>query len=102
MKTIDLRGECYVMRVGLILTFTATRNRRFTDEPDSVGGCHWCYHSGADGSSTGADDIDDFYTLTRDAPPTLALLNISRVKLIAQNERWLTWPIADADGSGRR
>lgn len=30
LKTIDLRGECTLVRVGLILTFTATRHHRFT------------------------------------------------------------------------
>lgn len=40
-----------------------------------------------DAGSTGADDIDDFYTLTRQATTDVyALLNVSRVGLIAQNE----------------
>ncbi|VFS65150.1 dihydroorotase [Raoultella terrigena] len=40
-----------------------------------------------DAGSTGADDIDDFYQLTRSAATEVfALLNISRVGLIAQNE----------------
>ncbi len=40
-----------------------------------------------DAGSTGADDVDDFYQLTRKASTEVyALLNISRVGLIAQNE----------------
>lgn len=40
-----------------------------------------------DAGSTGADDVDDFYQLTRKAATEVyALLNISRVGLIAQNE----------------
>lgn len=40
-----------------------------------------------DAGSTGADDVDEFYQLTRKAVTEVyALLNISRVGLIAQNE----------------
>ncbi|MEA1063388.1 amidohydrolase/deacetylase family metallohydrolase [Erwinia sp. HR93] len=58
----------------------------YHDEPDSVG-----VASGVttviDAGSTGADDVDDFYQLTRAATTQVyALLNISRVGLIAQNE----------------
>jgi dihydroorotase len=58
----------------------------YHDEPDSVG-----IASGVttvvDAGSTGADDVDEFYEITRRATTDVyALLNISRVGLIAQNE----------------
>jgi dihydroorotase len=58
----------------------------YHDEPDSVG-----IASGVttvvDAGSTGADDVDEFYDITRRATTDVyALLNISRVGLIAQNE----------------
>jgi dihydroorotase len=58
----------------------------YYDEPDSVG-----IASGVttvvDAGSTGADDVDEFYDITRRATTDVyALLNISRVGLIAQNE----------------
>lgn len=58
----------------------------YHDEPDSVG-IATGVTSVVDAGSTGADDIDDFYQLTRAATTEVyALLNISRVGLIAQNE----------------
>lgn len=58
----------------------------YHDEPDSVG-IATGVTSVVDAGSTGADDIDDFYQLTREATTEVyALLNISRVGLIAQNE----------------
>ncbi|NDJ59106.1 amidohydrolase/deacetylase family metallohydrolase [Enterobacteriaceae bacterium 4M9] len=58
----------------------------YHDEPDSVG-IATGVTSVVDAGSTGADDIDDFYALTREATTEVyALLNISRVGLIAQNE----------------
>lgn len=58
----------------------------YHDEPDSVG-IATGVTSVVDAGSTGADDIDDFYQLTRKATTEVyALLNISRVGLIAQNE----------------
>ncbi|MGK7293925.1 amidohydrolase/deacetylase family metallohydrolase, partial [Salmonella enterica] len=56
------------------------------DEPDSVG-IATGVTTVVDAGSTGADDIDDFYALTRQATTDVyALLNVSRVGLIAQNE----------------
>lgn len=58
----------------------------YHDEPDSVG-IATGVTTVVDAGSTGADDIDDFYALTRTvATEVYALLNISRVGLIAQNE----------------
>lgn len=58
----------------------------YHDEPDSVG-IATGVTTVIDAGSTGADDVDDFYQLTRKAATEVyALLNISRVGLIAQNE----------------
>lgn len=71
----------------MTLTFTATPNSPiYHDEPDSVG-IATGVTTVIDAGSTGADDVDDFYQLTRKAATEVyALLNISRVGLIAQNE----------------
>lgn len=58
----------------------------YHDEPDSVG-IATGVTTVVDAGSTGADDIDEFYQITRAAKTDVyALLNISRVGLIAQNE----------------
>lgn len=58
----------------------------YHDEPDSIG-IATGVTTVIDAGSTGADDIDDFYQITRKATTDVyALLNISRVGLIAQNE----------------
>ena len=58
----------------------------YHDQPDSVG-IATGVTTVVDAGSTGADDVDDFYQLTRQAETEVyALLNISRVGLIAQNE----------------
>ncbi|VEC01249.1 dihydroorotase [Cedecea lapagei] len=58
----------------------------YHDEPDSVG-IHTGVTTVVDAGSTGADDVDDFYQITRSATTEVyALLNVSRVGLIAQNE----------------
>ncbi|WP_031521660.1 amidohydrolase/deacetylase family metallohydrolase [Siccibacter colletis] len=58
----------------------------YHDQPDSVG-IATGVTTVVDAGSTGADDIDDFYQLTRQVETEVyALLNISRVGLIAQNE----------------
>ena len=87
LKTIELGGECYVS-AGWIDSHVHcyAKSPIYHDQPDSVG-----IATGVtpvvDAGSTGADDIDDFYTLTREAATEVyALLNISRVGLIAQNE----------------
>ncbi|HEB0856615.1 amidohydrolase/deacetylase family metallohydrolase [Citrobacter werkmanii] len=86
-KTIDLRGECYVS-AGWIDSHVHCypKSPIYHDQPDSVG-IATGVTTVVDAGSTGADDIDDFYTLTREAiTDVYALLNISRVGLIAQNE----------------
>ena len=86
-KTIDLRGECYVS-AGWIDSHVHCypKSPIYHDQPDSVG-IATGVTAVVDAGSTGADDIDDFYTLTREAiTDVYALLNISRVGLIAQNE----------------
>ncbi|MDM3018479.1 amidohydrolase/deacetylase family metallohydrolase [Citrobacter sp. CK189] len=86
-KTVDLRGEYYVS-AGWIDSHVHCypKSPIYHDEPDSVG-IATGVTTVVDAGSTGADDIDDFYTLTREAATEVyALLNISRVGLIAQNE----------------
>ena len=86
-KAIDLRGECYVS-AGWIDSHVHCypKSPIYHDQPDSVG-IATGVTTVVDAGSTGADDIDDFYTLTREAiTDVYALLNISRVGLIAQNE----------------
>lgn len=86
-KTIDLRGECYVSAGWIDSHVHCYPNSPiYHDQPDSVG-IATGVTTVVDAGSTGADDIDDFYTLTREAiTDVYALLNISRVGLIAQNE----------------
>lgn len=58
----------------------------YHDEPDSIG-IATGVTTVVDAGSTGANDIDEFYEITRTAATDVyALLNISRVGLIAQNE----------------
>ena len=86
-KTVDLRGECYVS-AGWIDSHVHCypKSPIYHDEPDSIG-IATGVTTVIDAGSTGADDIDDFYSLTREAVTDVyALLNISRVGLIAQNE----------------
>ena len=87
LKTIELCGECYVS-AGWIDSHVHCypKSPIYHDQPDSVG-IATGVTTVVDAGSTGADDIDDFYTLTREAATEVyALLNISRVGLIAQNE----------------
>ena len=87
LKTIELGGECYVS-AGWIDSHVhcCPKSPIYHDQPDSVG-IATGVTTVVDAGSTGADDIDDFYTLTREAATEVyALLNISRVGLIAQNE----------------
>ncbi|MCX8982745.1 amidohydrolase/deacetylase family metallohydrolase [Citrobacter portucalensis] len=87
LKTIELGGECYVS-AGWIDSHVHcyAKSPIYHDQPDSVG-IATGVTTVVDAGSTGADDIDDFYTLTREAATEVyALLNISRVGLIAQNE----------------
>lgn len=87
LKTIELGGECYVS-AGWIDSHVHCypKSPIYHDQPGSVG-IATGVTTVVDAGSTGADDIDDFYTLTREAATEVyALLNISRVGLIAQNE----------------
>lgn len=87
LKTVDLRGECYVS-AGWIDSHVHCypKSPIYHDQPDNIG-IATGVTTVVDAGSTGADDIDDFYTLTREATTDVyALLNISRVGLIAQNE----------------
>ncbi|HHT8380760.1 MULTISPECIES: amidohydrolase/deacetylase family metallohydrolase [Citrobacter] len=87
LKTIELGGEYYVS-AGWIDSHVHCypKSPIYHDQPDSVG-IATGVTTVVDAGSTGADDIDDFYTLTRKATTEVyALLNISRVGLIAQNE----------------
>lgn len=60
----------------------------YHDEPDRVG-IHSGVTSVVDAGSTGSDDIDEFYTLTRNTKTNVfAFLNISRIGLLRQNEHW--------------
>lgn len=84
---VDLQGKHYVS-AGWIDSHVHCypKSPIYHDEPDSVG-IATGVTTVIDAGSTGADDIDDFYTLTRQATTDVyALLNISRVGLIAQNE----------------
>ncbi|HCL5344871.1 TPA: amidohydrolase/deacetylase family metallohydrolase [Salmonella enterica] len=87
VKTLDLRGDCFVS-AGWIDSHVHCypKSPIYFDEPDSIG-IATGVTTVIDAGSTGADDIDDFYALTRQAATDVyALLNISRVGLIAQNE----------------
>ncbi|WBF45932.1 amidohydrolase/deacetylase family metallohydrolase [Serratia rubidaea] len=58
----------------------------YHDEPDRVG-VDSGVTSVVDAGSTGSDDIDEFYTLTRSTKTNVfAFLNISRIGLLRQNE----------------
>ncbi|RPH28569.1 amidohydrolase/deacetylase family metallohydrolase [Buttiauxella warmboldiae] len=83
----QLNGEYYVS-AGWIDSHVHCypKSPIYHDEPDSIG-IHTGVTTVVDAGSTGADDIDEFYALTRSAQTDVyALLNISRVGLITQNE----------------
>jgi len=86
-KTVDLGGDHYVSAGWIDAHVHCYPNSPiYNDQPDSVGIATGVTTVVAAGS-TGADDVDDFYALTRGAATEVyALLNISRVGLIAQNE----------------
>lgn len=86
-KTIELNGMVYVSAGWIDSHVHCYPNSPiYHDEPDSVG-IATGVTTVIDAGSTGADDVDDFYQLTRKAATEVyALLNISRVGLIAQNE----------------
>lgn len=86
-KTVTLDGRYYVS-AGWIDSHVHCypKSPIYHDQPDSIG-IATGVTTVIDAGSTGADDIDDFYQLTRAAATDVyALLNISRVGLIAQNE----------------
>lgn len=87
VKTLDLHGEHYVSAGWIDSHVHCYPNSPiYHDEPDSVG-INTGVTTVIDAGSTGADDVDDFYAITREAATEVyALLNISRVGLIAQNE----------------
>ncbi|ADO50161.1 amidohydrolase/deacetylase family metallohydrolase [[Enterobacter] lignolyticus] len=86
-KVVDLNGEQYVSAGWIDLhVHCYPQSPIYHDEPDSVG-IATGVTTVIDAGSTGADDVDTFYALTRQAVTDVyALLNISRVGLIAQNE----------------
>ncbi|WP_343530053.1 amidohydrolase/deacetylase family metallohydrolase [Yokenella regensburgei] len=86
-STVELNGKTYVS-AGWIDSHVHCypKSPIYHDEPDSVG-IATGVTTVIDAGSTGADDVDDFWQLTRKASTDVyALLNISRVGLIAQNE----------------
>ncbi|MDG0797620.1 amidohydrolase/deacetylase family metallohydrolase [Pectobacterium punjabense] len=87
LKIIDLHAAHYVSAGWIDSHVHCYPNSPiYHDQPDSVG-IATGVTTVIDAGSTGADDIDDFYTITRQAVTEVyALLNISRVGLIAQNE----------------
>ncbi len=86
-KTIELGGNYYVSAGWIDSHVHCYPNSPiYHDQPDSVG-IATGVTTVIDAGSTGADDVDDFYQLTQQAATDVyALLNISRVGLIAQNE----------------
>ncbi|ELY6331087.1 amidohydrolase/deacetylase family metallohydrolase [Cronobacter sakazakii] len=85
--TRDLNGEYYVSPGWIDLhVHCYPKSPIYHDEPDAVG-VSTGVTTVVDAGSTGANDINDFYALTRGvATEVLALLNVSKVGLIAQNE----------------
>ena len=86
-QTLDLAGRIYVS-AGWIdgHTHCYPASPIYHDEPDKVG-----VESGVttviDAGSTGADDVDDFQQITAGCKTRVhALLNISRIGLLRQNE----------------
>lgn len=86
-KIVSLSGSYYVSAGWIDLhVHCYPKSPIYHDEPDSVG-IATGVTTVIDAGSTGADDVDTFYQLTRQcATDVYALLNISRVGLIAQNE----------------
>lgn len=86
-KTLDLHGKVYAS-AGWIDSHVHCyiKSPIYHDEPDLVG-----VASGVttviDAGSTGANDIDEFYQLTREAKTNVfAFLNIARTGIVTQNE----------------
>jgi len=86
-RTLDLKGQ-YWVSAGWIDSHVHcyAKSPIYYDEPDLVG-----VGSGVttviDAGSTGANDVDDFYQITRDAKTNVfAFLNIARTGIVTQNE----------------
>jgi len=86
-RTLDLKGQ-YWVSAGWIDSHVHcyAKSPIYFDEPDLVG-----VGSGVttviDAGSTGANDVDDFYQITRDAKTNVfAFLNIARTGIVTQNE----------------
>jgi len=86
-RTLDLHGQ-YWLSAGWIDSHVHCypKSPTYHDEADRVG-----IDSGVttviDAGSTGADDVDDFYQLTRQAKTRVyAFLNIARTGIVTQNE----------------
>ncbi|OTA20576.1 dihydroorotase [Xenorhabdus beddingii] len=87
IKEIDLHGHYYVS-AGWIDAHTHCypQSPLYYDDPDLIGAASGVT-TVVDAGSTGADDIDDFYAMTRKAKTHVyALLNISRTGICCQNE----------------
>jgi len=83
----DLAGRCYVSS-GWIDSHVHCypRSPIYHDTPDAVGIAQGVT-TVVDAGSTGADQIDDFYQLTRSAATDVrALLNIARTGIVTQQE----------------
>ncbi|EIC86688.1 amidohydrolase/deacetylase family metallohydrolase [Serratia sp. M24T3] len=86
-RILDLEGKCWVS-AGWIDSHVHCypKSPIYHDEPDLIG-----VASGVttviDAGSTGANDVDDFYRITRDAKTNVyAFLNIARTGIVTQNE----------------
>ena len=86
-KVVSLNGEHFVSAGWIDLhVHCYPKSPIYNDEPDSVGVATGVT-TVIDAGSTGADDVDEFYAITRQCGTDVrALLNISKVGLIAQNE----------------
>jgi dihydroorotase len=86
-KQLDLKGNLH-LSAGWIDSHVHCypSSPIYNDEPDLVGVTSGVT-SVVDAGSTGTDDIDTFYALTRQAKTNVfAFLNISRIGLLRQNE----------------
>ena len=99
-KVVSLNGEHFVSAGWIDLhVHCYPKSPIYNDEPDSVG-IATGVTTVIDAGSTGADDVDEFYEITRKCGTDVyALLNISKVGLIAQNEL-ANMANIDADAAG--
>ncbi|WP_345830185.1 amidohydrolase/deacetylase family metallohydrolase [Erwinia sp. HDF1-3R] len=83
----DLAGQCW-LSAGWIDSHVHCypKSPIYHDEADRIG-VAMGVTTVVDAGSTGADDIDDFYQITREADTRVhALLNIARTGIVTQNE----------------